>query len=1196
MRKRFARWGWVPCLLVAAGLPAAAPAPAATFTVNSEADTSDGVCDATSCTLREAIEEANASGGADTIDFDPGLGAGATIPLSSALPAIDDDLQILGSIPGGSVEIDGVLAHRVFFARDGNIVLSNLTIVNGLAKGGDGGDRAGGGLGAGGALFVDINADVTIVDVLFNDNAAEGGDGGSDGALDAAGGGGGLGGDGGEPSTSRAGGGGGGAFEGQDGQDGGLDPDGDPGIGDELLDGGDGGGQNAGMGGDGAPAGGPANDGGNAGSGGGGGGGGASLADGSGGNGGNAGAGGGGGGAGFPDADGGDGSFGGGGGGATGTGAGGQGGFGAGNGRNSGTGRGGSAYGGSIFVREGGTLKITNPDFSGRGACPNECVAAGTGGTDGDAAGGLLYLAKGVDLELEVGVATVLGDSISGEGGITKMGSEDLRLEPGNGLPNDYTGGTRILEGRIVAVNIDDLFGEVVVGISGDVDVSAGAELMLETVLLSGTFDVSVDGAGTLAKEGADRAILKGSNSIDNTEVRDGSLQGDTSNLQGTITLSDTTPDDPSLIFHMSNNGTFSSGDEVTSVGVPFTVEKRGSGNLKLDGRFTHEGVTVVDDGSLELVARADSNITGDVTLRSGTTLMGDGLADGLLVARNNSRVLPGTSSDPTETLSVGQVDFRNGSLLEVGIVATPGGGALGRNGKLDVTGDADINAGATVQVNLLAATLTSADPPEVYTVLSSGNLSGLFGSVSDQSFFYDTFLCERNPVTSDCEPIQQLPPSGNDVLVSVVRNDNSLDEAVDTANQKAVARALVEVVEAGNTTPDLDFIVSQIAVLPLEEIGAAFDALGGEGHSSFVTPQILNADKAARTTMARLGIVGGRAIGSPGNIDLARLMADPGRNPASEWLFAELGNAGALHVLAGAPAPVSLPPPEPEQRRWGAWMDGYGLFGDISGNRNNADIDWTVAGALAGLDMRLGQGGLLGVAGGYGWLDSSVNSRRFNGDANIYQAMLYGGYVWERFYIGALGRYAYDDFGSSRRILFGNVDRRAKADYNGHEAGGYVEAGVVAWAPAAVQLEPMASFHYTWLSHESFDETGAQSVDLEVDSENWNSMLGTLGLRVHRTFWIEPDDSLRFVPELWFRYAHQFGDRSRPVNARFSGATQGGDFRVKGAEVGREGAILGAGWSVTQGRWLSGYVYYDVSLANDLVGHAIAGGFLVRW
>jgi CSLREA domain-containing protein len=89
-----------------------------TFTVNFTGDlpdrnVGDGVCDATSsiedtCTLRAAIQEANATPGADTINFnipeafrDPGSGV-ATITPASVLPEITDRVTINGYTQAGA--------------------------------------------------------------------------------------------------------------------------------------------------------------------------------------------------------------------------------------------------------------------------------------------------------------------------------------------------------------------------------------------------------------------------------------------------------------------------------------------------------------------------------------------------------------------------------------------------------------------------------------------------------------------------------------------------------------------------------------------------------------------------------------------------------------------------------------------------------------------------------------------------------------------------------------------------------------------------------------------------------------------------------------------------------------------------------------------------------------------------------------
>jgi CSLREA domain-containing protein len=132
------------------------PAHAADFTVNSMADAADsalgnGVCDAgpvpvggvPECTLRAAMEEANANGQADTIGFAPALSGTITLALGQLLVANDTpttaDLSING--PGaGRIAVSGNGASRVFYVAGGaNATIGGLTIKNGNSSEGYGG-------------------------------------------------------------------------------------------------------------------------------------------------------------------------------------------------------------------------------------------------------------------------------------------------------------------------------------------------------------------------------------------------------------------------------------------------------------------------------------------------------------------------------------------------------------------------------------------------------------------------------------------------------------------------------------------------------------------------------------------------------------------------------------------------------------------------------------------------------------------------------------------------------------------------------------------------------------------------------------------------------------------------------------------------------------------------------------------------
>jgi CSLREA domain-containing protein len=119
-------------LLLAAGLGQAAPMN--TFTVNTTSDTDDGACDETHCSLREAVNAANALSGDDTIAFS--LPPSSTIVLvSGQLPVISDALTIDGSsavnlvIEGADCPVYG----RIFAIGNGTAVTINyLTLTKGF--------------------------------------------------------------------------------------------------------------------------------------------------------------------------------------------------------------------------------------------------------------------------------------------------------------------------------------------------------------------------------------------------------------------------------------------------------------------------------------------------------------------------------------------------------------------------------------------------------------------------------------------------------------------------------------------------------------------------------------------------------------------------------------------------------------------------------------------------------------------------------------------------------------------------------------------------------------------------------------------------------------------------------------------------------------------------------------------------------
>lgn len=180
-------------------LAGAAPAAALDFDVTAaddrpDAGPGDGVCDAGGgvCTLRAAVQEANASAGADTIRVPAGLyrltvrGAAEDGAASGDLD-LTDTVTITGAGPTVTV-VDGRKAKDRVFDVYAGAALSGLTIQKGRVPKDDTGERGGGCLRTSSTLEVSSaaftrckssedagaldaqNAAVTLTDVLFTRN------------------------------------------------------------------------------------------------------------------------------------------------------------------------------------------------------------------------------------------------------------------------------------------------------------------------------------------------------------------------------------------------------------------------------------------------------------------------------------------------------------------------------------------------------------------------------------------------------------------------------------------------------------------------------------------------------------------------------------------------------------------------------------------------------------------------------------------------------------------------------------------------------------------------------------------------------------------------------------------------------------------------------------------------------------------
>jgi fibronectin-binding autotransporter adhesin len=138
-----------------------------TFVVTTTADHDDGTCTSGDCTLREAINAANAASGPNTITFAPGVTGTITLQAALGVLSITDSTTIIG--PGARVlAVSGNGVTSVFGLSAGTTAISGLTISGGVVIGPPAG------LAIGGGIF--NQATLTLSDCALSGNQARGGD------------------------------------------------------------------------------------------------------------------------------------------------------------------------------------------------------------------------------------------------------------------------------------------------------------------------------------------------------------------------------------------------------------------------------------------------------------------------------------------------------------------------------------------------------------------------------------------------------------------------------------------------------------------------------------------------------------------------------------------------------------------------------------------------------------------------------------------------------------------------------------------------------------------------------------------------------------------------------------------------------------------------------------------------------------
>jgi outer membrane autotransporter protein len=268
-----------------------------------------------------------------------------------------------------------------------------------------------------------------------------------------------------------------------------------------------------------------------------------------------------------------------------------------------------------------------------------------------------------------------------------------------------------------------------------------------------------------------------------------------------------------------------------------------------------------------------------------------------------------------------------------------------------------------------------------------------------------------------------------------------------------------------------------------------------------------------------------------------------------------------------------------------GLWFDAFGQWGDQDEKDGYAGYDYSMKGATLGFDHALTDKLMAGVSIGYSRADIDLNRHQGRGYIKSLVGSIYGSYFNKNLYIDGGLSYGRNWYDNNRLIKIGLLQREAYSDHDGDLFSAYLGAGyyfdIKKWL-----IGPFASLQYIYLDEESFSEKGANSLSLRMNDRQTDSLISELGLRLARVFNVKYGS---LIPELSAAWLHDFNIDDRVITSSFAGSP-GASFSIKGQDVERNGAILGAGISFIHKSGLSTSLKYKGEFREKYKSNTIMG------
>ena len=417
------------------------------------------------------------------------------------------------------------------------------------------------------------------------------------------------------------------------------------------------------------------------------------------------------------------------------------------------------------------------------------------------------------------------------------------------------------------------------------------------------------------------------------------------------------------------------------------------------------------------------------------------------------------------------------------------------------------------------------------------------------------------------------------------------LMEVAQTKNQQALAAVLDPLVVAGGNSTDLNDFFSELTELTDDEVRSALDQMSPRYLG--VIPQVFASHNSAQTQNIWNRLVQvRRSQGTP--IHAVNLnFRDGNGNQDSRASTQRI-------ALTGPTGPTGLVPQSKEQD-WGLYTIGTGQTGDVDDTNEEVGFDFQTTGINVGADYYINKQLLAGVTLGYSSGDAELDDDGAQVDTDSLKVGVYATYFEDGssekisgWYVNGYLGGGYNEYDFERTVSAGTISQTAKGDSKGYELNSVIGGGYDYQLGDATIVGLITSLRYDRLWVDDYSESGAGSLDLDVDDQDLDSLRSDLGVRV--AYSVVAIDDIIWHWGAQASWQHEFMDTENTVKARLVNGGSASFNTDVNQDISADTLSLGASLSGEISTQLSVGVAYFAEINEDYTSNtlnfSIAYGF----